>query len=389
MKLKSILILALIAAFAMSLTGCGGETAGVYVQNVGQLSGQSGLAAGDRFAGLVVSENVAEIRKDEDKAVDELLVKAGDDVTAGQTLFTYDTAHLQLNLDKQKLELQQLETSIENYIRQIKELEKERNNAPASEKLQYTVQIQTAQLDQQEAELNLEAKKTQVAQAEAILENAEVVSPVDGRVQAVNENGYDNYGNPLPYITIHQAGSYRVKGILGELQMGAIMEGTRLKITSRTDESQCWTGTVTFIDYENPSQGGNMGFGVDMGYVGGAMEDSMTTASRYPFYITPDSTEGLLLGQHVYLELESAGEVFDGVTLSSAFLCYEEDGSTYVWADKRGKLEKRTVTLGEYDMMTDSYQILSGLSEDDYIAFPDPELCVPGAATMKDESGVG
>ena len=96
-----------------------------------------------------------------------------------------------------------------------------------------------------------------------------------------------------------------------------------------------------------------------------------------------------MLGQHVYLELENAGEVFDGVTLSSAFLCYEEDGSTYVWADKRGKLEKRPVTLGEYDMMTDSYQILSGLSEDDYIAFPDPELCVPGAATMKDESGVG
>ena len=389
MKLKNFLILALIAAFAMGLAGCGEEASGVYVQNVGLLSGQSGLAAGDRFAGLVVSENVAEIRKDEDKAVDELLVKAGDDVTAGQTLFTYDTAHLQLNLDKQKLELQQLETSIENYIRQIKELEKERNNAPAGDKFQYTVQIQTAQLDLQEAELNLEAKKTQVAQAEAILENAEVVSPVDGRVQAVNENGYDNYGNPLPYITIQQAGSYRVKGILGELQMGAIMEGTRLKITSRTDESQFWTGTVTFIDYENPSQGGDMGFGMDMGYVGGAMADDMTTASRYPFYITPDSTEGLLLGQHVYLELENAGEVFDGVTLSSAFLCYEEDGSTYVWADKRGKLEKRPVTLGEYDMMTDSYQILSGLSEDDYIAFPDPELCVSGAATMKDESGVG
>ena len=383
MKLKNYLILALAAVLVLSLAGCGGEEAGVYVQKVGQLSGQSGLVAGDRFAGLVVSENVAEIRKDEDKAVDELLVKAGDDVTAGQTLFTYDTAQLQLNLDKQKLELQQLEASIENYIRQIKELEKERNNAPAGDKFQYTVQIQTAQLDQQEAELNLEAKKTQVAQAEAILENAAVVSPVDGRVQAVNENGYDNYGNPLPYITIQQTGSFRVKGILGELQMGSIMEGTRLKITSRTDESQFWAGTVTFIDYENPSQGSSM----DMYY--GATVDEMTSASSYPFYITPDSTEGLLLGQHVYLELETAGPVFDGVMLSSAFLCYEEDGSAYVWADKRGKLEKRTVTLGEYDMMTDSYQILSGLTEDDYIAFPDPELCVPGAATMKDESGVG
>ena len=56
-----------------------------------------------------------------------------------------------------------------------------------------------------------------------------------------------------------------------------------------------------------------------------------------------------------------------------------------MWADKGGKLEKRSVTLGEYNMMNDTFEILSGLAEEDFIAFPDFELCVEGAPTTKVE----
>ena len=369
------LALALGLLMSISLFGCGSTGTAVYVQSVSALGNMGGIAPGDRFAGIVVSENVAEITKDEDKVIDTVFVKAGDDVTEGQELFSYDTEQLQLNLDKQKLELAQLEATIENYKAQIKELESERNRAPSGDKLQYTIQIQTTQLDLKEAELNLSAKKTEVAQAENILENATVVSPFTGRVQAVNENGYDNYGNPLPYITIQQSGSYRVKGILGELQMGALMEGTQLKIISRTDETASWTGTISLIDYENPSQGNDY----DMYY--GMPSNEMTAASKYPFYVELENTEGLILGQHVYMELAVQEEAPAGLTISSAFICYADDGSAYVWAENRGKLEQRTISLGEYNMMNDTFIVLEGLSEEDYIAFPDPELCVEGAPT--------
>ena len=43
------------------------------------------------------------------------------------------------------------------------------------------------------------------------------------------------------------------------------------------------------------------------------------------------------------------------------------------------------MSLGEYDMMNDTYEILSGLTEDDYIAFPDLELCAEGVPTTKTE----
>ena len=109
-------------------------------------------------------------------------------------------------------------------------------------------------------------------------------------------------------------------------------------------------------------------------------------SSKYPFYVELDDTEGLLLGQHVYLQLETqAEETFAGPSIGSAFIAYDEDGSTYVWADKSGKLEKRPVELGEYNMMNDTYEILSGIAEEDFIAFPDPELCGEGVPTTRVE----
>lgn len=368
--------LILVLCLLSGLCACGGsDEAAVYVQSVENLSNMGGIAPGDRFAGIVVSENVAQVKKDEDKTVAELLVKEGDDVTEGQELFRYDTDQLQLELDRKTLELDQLKLSIENYKSQITELEGQRNLAGSDKQLEYTVQIQTVQLDLKEAELNLKAKETELNQVEAILENSAVVAPVSGRVQSINENGYDNYGNPLPYISIQQHGAFRVKGILGELQQSALMEGTPIRVISRTDETQTWSGVIALIDYESPSQGGQY----DMYY--GMAADEMTSASRYPFYVELHNTEGLLLGQHVYMEVDTGEEVFTGVSLGSYFICYEEDGTAYVWAENRNKLEKRTVTLGEYNPMTDTYQILSGLTESDFIAFPDTELCSPGVPT--------
>ena len=377
--MKKWMICILLTALTFSLMGCGSDENAVYVQSVADLSGMGAIAPGDRFAGMVVSENVTEIKKDSDKAVGELLVKEGEDVVEGQELFNYDTEDLQLSLDKQKLELEQMQATIDNYKEQIDDLEEEREYASGSDQLQYTIQIQTLQVDLKEAEINIKAKQTAVEQSEALLENTSVVSPVSGRIQAINENGTDNYGNPLPYITIQQAGSYRVKGILGELQRGQIAEGLRVKILSRTDADQFWLGTVSLVDYENPSQGSQY----EMYY--GVSSNEMTSSSHYPFYIELDSVEGLLLGQHVYIEPDMGNASTSGLMLDASFVCFNEDGTAYVWAEAGDELEKRTVTLGMLDDMLWAYEILDGLTTEDYIAFPDAELCQEGVSTTHTE----
>ena len=326
----------LVCALCLTLSACGSSAAAVYVQSVERLAAMGGIAPGNRFLGMVVSEHTAEINRDADKTIAELLVKEGDDVQEGQALFSYDTEELQLNLDKKNLELEQLKSSIESYKEKIKTLERE-------------------------------------------LDNSTVTSPITGRVQKINENDTtDSDGKPAAYITIQQSGAYRVKGVLGELQRGSLKEGDRVKMVPRTEENAAWTGTVTLVDYENPTQGS------DTDRYSGMSSDEMTSASRYPFYVELDSTDGLMLGQHLYIELDTGTDA-PGVGISGTFLCYNEDGSAYVWAEKGGKLEKRAVTLGDYDPMTDVQKITEGLSLEDYIAYPDPELCRSGAPTTHDQ----
>ena len=379
MKRKKWLAVLLAVCLIMALTGCDSSDTAVYVQSVADLVNLGGIAPGDRFPGIVVSENVTEIQKDADKTVGELLVKTGDDVTEGQELFSYDTEQLQLTLDKQRLELDQLLATIENYKAQIADLEKDRKSASSGDKLQYTIQIQALQVELKEAELGLSAKENAVAQTEALLENVTVVSPVAGRIQSINENGVDSNGNSAAYIIIQQSGSYRVKGTIGELQLGSIMEGTRIKIISRTDEAVFWMGTVTLVDYENPTQGKT-----NYKTIGGS-GDGTTVSSNYPFYVELDSAEGLILGQHVYLAVDTGEEDSADISISNAFICYGEDGSTFVWAENQGKLEKRAVTVGEYNYILNIVEILEGLTETDYIAFPDSELCAEGVATTHNQ----
>ena len=379
MNMKKWLCIACALCLVLSLSACGSDENAVFVQSVKTLSGLGGIAPGDRFPGMVVSEHVTEVHKDSDKVIADVYVKEGDDVVEGQELFSYDMDQLQLSLDKQKLELEQLKATIDNYKSQIESLKKDEAKATGTAKLQYTIQIQSLQIDLKEAELNLEAKEKAVAQTEAMLVNVTVVAPVTGRITGVNESGYDNYGNPLAYITIQQAGSFRIKATLGELQRGGIMEGSRMKIVSRTDENQVWYGTVTMVDYESATQGNEN----DMYY--GGMMDPMSSSTKYPFYVELDSSEGLLLGQHVYLELDNGEEEAAGLSIGAAFVCYDENGNTYVWAEKNGKLEVRPVTVGEYNYMMDTVEILEGLTEEDYIAFPDETVCAEGAPTTRSE----
>ena len=139
--MKRKLAAALVCALCLTLSACGGSGTAVYVQSVERLAARGGIAPGNRFLGMVVSEHTAEINRDADKTIAELLVKEGDDVQEGQALFSYDTEELQLNLDKKNLELEQLKSSIESYKEKIKTLERERSGLSGTAKLHVLVAI--------------------------------------------------------------------------------------------------------------------------------------------------------------------------------------------------------------------------------------------------------
>ena len=112
--------------------------------------------------------------------------------------------------------------------------------------------------------------------------------------------------------------------------------------------------------------------------------DASARATKYPFYVTLETSDGLMLGQHVYIE-PGTGVNTEGLHLMTAYIVDADGKEPYVWvANKKDRLEKRTVKLGAYDEEQDTWEITEGLKETDYIVWPDGD-CKEGAAVQKNE----
>ena len=350
---------------ALLLAGCGGSAETASVQSVSMICGLGPVGLSNRFSGMVSAGEETRIEKDESFKVAELKVAVGDTVKAGDVLFSYDTEAGQLDLEKAKLTLEQQQASLANLKTQKEDLEKQKARASGNLELELSLEIRDVETQITEAEYNLKSKENEIAKLEVSLQNATVTAPVSGRIQSINENGgYDDRGNPLPYISIVSNEGFLVKAYVNETNMASVMEGTPVVLLARVGDGR-WTGVVTKVDLENPAQNNNY------------YSDETTMSSRYPFYVTLDSSEGLMLGQHLYVEPGFGIEEEDEgpeIRLASGYIC-DAEGSPWVWArSSAGKLEKRKVTLGDYEEFSDSYLIVSGLAAADYIAWPDENL---------------
>ena len=212
------------------------------------------------------------------------------------------------------------------------------------------------------------------------MKNSSVKAEVEGEVKSVNPNGgTDDRGNALPLISIVQTGGFRVKGYVNESNASVLSAGAKVVIRARTG-NQTWGGTIASIDWNNPakSSGSN-------NYDGGSSDTG--TSSKYPFYVELDSSDGLLLGQHVYIEPDlGQSDSPTGIQLPAGFI-NDADASPWVWAQgSNGKLEKRSVTLGEYNGELDTYAVTDGLTASDYIAYPDDTLKAGMSCVTYDES---
>lgn len=380
---RLITTLTLCTAALMLFAGCGAQDQEtVTVQSVSMITGTGAVGVVDRYAGLVVSGETAEIKKDEDKAVLEVYVEVGDMVEAGDLLFSYDTEALQLSLDKLYLEKESYENTIQAAKSEIEELEKQKSNASSSQQLSYTLQINSRQADIREAEYNLALKEREIVSMEEALENTDITTPLSGRVMTVNDEDSQDGSASQSFITVMDVSSYRIKGTINELNVYSLPEGTDVFIRSRMDDTQFWNGVVDSIDWENPVTGNSSSYIY-------TDDDEMTSSSKYPFYVSLENTDGLILGQHVYIEPDYGQDSVSALMLP-AYYIVDTDSSPWVWAaTDNGKLEKRTLTLGSYDETLDQYEILSGLSAQDYIAFPDDSLSAGMAVSYLDESSFG
>ena len=380
-------VAALLLAKKAGLFGAGSDAAGeeAYVMPVKDLAGLSGSV--DYFSGVVESQETWSVAQNPEYTVRDIYVKAGDEVKEGDPLFTYDEEKFQSDLSQAEIDLERLITESDGLDTAIAALNKEKSKAPASEQANYTIQIQQQELEKKQKELDIRSKQIEIDKLKDNIENATVTSGIDGIVQSVNTGEQTvYYGNEdtSSFIKVMRTGDLRVKGKVNEQNIGQLYEGMELTVKSRVSD-ETWDGTLTKIDRENSESGQN-------GYYGG---DTSAMSSSYPFYVDLKSSEGLMLGQHVYLiekkDDGSGGET--GIWLDSFYVDETDPAAPFVWADDgNGKLVKKPVVIGDRDEEMMRVKITEGLDASDAIAFPDETLkegmaCVNAADMMNAAEG--
>lgn len=350
-----------------NLWGAAGA-APVYVESVADIAG---LNTGDtpRFSGVVEPQETYTIQKDESKTVAEIYVTEGNQVTPGDALFRYDTQEMQMQLEQSKLDLESISNTLTTLKNQKSDLEAEKKKASKDEQYSYTVQIQAVELQIKTEEYNSDTKQQEINKLQDSLNNAEVYSEVAGTVKEVNSTpSTDASGQQKPFISILSSAEFRIKGTISELNIGSLYQGQAVTVHSRVDDTAVWSGVVDTIETE-PAQDNNN----NMMYYSGM--ESGQQSSKYNFYVTLSDPQGLILGQHVYIQPDLGMDAMpSGLWLPAFYIAHDEDGS-YVWAQsEKNTLEKRTVILGDYDSSNDRYEIQSGVTEKDYIAYPQDDL---------------
>lgn len=367
----------------------------VFVDSVGTITGLTGAdGLFSRYSGVVEPQKTEKIQLASGLTVKKTYVSVGDEVKVGTKLFSYDTDDAQDKITQLEIDIENYEISIKSSESQITQLEKERDKVKDDEKLSYTTQIMTTQNNIKRYQYEMKSKQAEMESLKKQIANADVTSPIQGIIKTISSNtGSDDSSSDTSsgmnsdsedssaYMTIMATGEYRIKGKINEQNMSEIQEGMNMIAYSRVDETQTWKGTLTTIDKESNSS--NSSSAMSYGDTG---DSSLTSSSSYPFYVDLESSDGLMLGQHVYLMADNGQEdQEDGLWLEDYYFITDEDGAVtnYVWAvDANDKLEKREVTLGDFNDETFKYEVLDGLTVDDYIAFPG-EDCVEGAQVTR------
>ena len=151
-------------------------------------------------------------------------------------------------------------------------------------------------------------------------------------------------------------------------------------ICSRVDSERTWRGTVTSIEMTPEKNSEN-----DNYYYGGG-GDEMTTTSKYPFYVSIEQLDGLMIGQHVYMRADLGEyENAEDIRLDASFI-NDADTSPWIWAESaQGLLEKRNVSIDAYEEADNTWLVTDGITADDYIA-PSSDAYEVGMACIENNN---
>lgn len=219
-----------------------------------------------------------------------------------------------------------------------------------------------------DVEFNIKMAEAEYKIAQTEVNDGNVYAQIDGKVLSVLDPD-EAMMLQQPVVKVSAGGGFYVEGSVSELDRDTMVIGQEVSIND-WNTGMVYTGSVVYLgDY--PSAGD---------YWNGTGNPN---ATYYPFRVFVDESADLQAGRYVSISFSADGGE-NGIYLENPFL-RTENGRSYVYlkgAD--GRLEKRYVTTGK--SLWGSYtEILTGLTEEDYIAFPYGKNVREGAKTEESE----
>jgi len=205
-------------------------------------------------------------------------------------------------------------------------------------------------------ELNQKETALKIKNAKKALEDQTVKATIAGVIKKVGDPEKPSQDGSAFIQVDSQQGLY-VRGYVSELVLDQVTPGTMLQISSWSSGAFA-TATVKEV---SPYPAENY-----MVYSSGAQ------ASYYPFTaLIDEGAEGFQNLESVSISMTVGADetAQNAIYLSKAFI-REENGQKYVFVrGEDGKLERRPVKTGKI-VYGNQYEIKSGLTAEDYIAFP-------------------
>ncbi len=351
--------------------------------------------------GVVANDATQSIFLQDNQQVKEIYVSEGQEVKAGDKLMAYDVTSLEFSLEMKKLNVQSLSDQMTMVT---KELERLKKITPVEPKTQETdgtdaetdmageegtavgeesgsdktaVTTYTAEelakaireKEQQLKKLDLDQRKAklEVVTLQGQLEDGVVYAKIDGVVKKI-QDPLNPPNDGSAFLVVSGSEGLYVKGNVSELYLDQVQVGQMVMATSWQTGME-YMAEISAIDTypeENPS------------YYGEGNPNSSYYA--YTAYISdPGELEaGEYLGLIIQTEDESAG--YSSLCIDKSYV-REENGKNYVMKDDNGVLKKQYVTVGKLISGGYGIEIISGLTEEDSIAFPYGKAAQEGVAT--------
>lgn len=365
--------LLVVAAIVVGIFYFRKEKRRIEVQVVAQLNwygDQNGVTG----SGNIISDGSQSVFLSKDNPIGEVYVQEGQQVSIGDPLLSYDMTKAKIQLEIKKLEMEKIQFEqaiaqkewkellemkpLENLDLTEQDTDEQDTDEQKPTEVGYTKEeLQKKQFEKkkqlQDLDLKLRMAKLEIQSLMEAASEGIIKSQINGVVKSVQTEDGKNVENE-PYLFLTQSEGLYLYGNVSELQLESMKVG-------QTVSGNSWESGTSFLATIEE---------IESFPVAGAGDMDNQAVSYYGFKAYIEDTTNLKVGEGVEYVMASDGmEGAQLITLPKAYV-REIDGQYYVLKEgKDHRIHKQIVEIGKVVYGT-AYEIIDGITADDYIAFP-------------------